>query len=141
VLITRSTRRDKQAIKELLDLRGYEDEPDLDGGIAFIARQGPVVGCVRLVEVAPQTLVIDDVFVREDFREQGVGRRLMQAAMNSRGGTMFLCCHENRLRFYGHLGFSPLPIEQCPEPVVDYWKKIDDYPTAPGHEHFYLKAR
>lgn len=139
MFITRATRHDRGDLDELL--RSHGREPDLGEGTAFIARDGGIVGCVRLVEVAPQTVVVDDVLVRDGRRGDGIGGRLMQAAMNSRGGTLYLCCHEEHLGFYGRFGFEPVDVVQCPEPVVDYWRKVGDYPAEPGHTHFYLKAR
>ncbi len=140
MFVTRATRHDKADLRELLDGHGWGDS-NLDEGMAFIARDGLVVGCVRLIEVAPQTVVVDDVLVKEGRRGEGIGRQMMQAAMNARGGTLYLCCHEDRLRFYSHFGFEQIGIEQAPEAVVDYWKKVEDYPTPEGHEHFFLKAR
>lgn len=141
MFITRASRRDHDDIRELLATRaGWKEKTDLTEGVAFIARQGPVIGLVRLIEVAPQTLVVDSVLVHEDHREKGVGRQLMQTAMNSRGGTMYLCCRPTRVRFYQHLGFSEVDVESCPPEVLDYWKKIGDYP--PGEDPVsYLKAR
>ncbi|MDQ4023924.1 MAG: GNAT family N-acetyltransferase [Actinomycetota bacterium] len=140
MLITRATRHDRSDVLELLATHGWA-EANVDEGTTFIARDGKVVGCVRLVQVEPQTLVVDDVLVREDRREQGIGRSLMRAAMNSRGGALFLCCHAERLEFYGHLGFSEISIEEAPEAVRAYWEKVDDYPTPPDHVHHFMRAR
>ncbi len=140
MLITRATRRDHDDIRTLLESWGW-DEVDLGEGVAFIARQGPVVGVVRLVEVAPQVVVVDDVLVHQEQRGKGVGRQLMQAAMNSRGGTLYLCCHPERIAFYSHLGFAEVPLDECPPEVVTYWEKVGDHPTPPGHVHHFLKAR
>ncbi|MFN2525565.1 MAG: GNAT family N-acetyltransferase [Actinomycetota bacterium] len=140
MLITRSTRHDKEDLRKLLADHGSEGV-DLDEGVAFVARDGDLIGCVRLVEAAPQIVVVDDVLVAEGNRGQGVGERLMRAAMNSRGGTLFLCCHAERIAFYVRLGFAEVEIADVPEEVVDYWRKVDDYPTPPDHVHHFLKAR
>ncbi len=140
MFVTRATRHDKADLKELLEGHGWGDS-NLDEGMAFIARDGLVVGCVRLIEVAPQTVVVDDVLVKEDRRGEGIGRQMVQAAMNARGGTLYLCCHEDRLRFYSQFGFEQIDVERAPQAVVDYWRKVDDYPTPEGHVHFFMKAR
>ncbi len=140
MFITRATRHDRSDIEELYREYGWENE-HLAKGKAFIARDGGVVGALRLVEVEPNTLVVDGVLVKEGRREEGIGRQLMQAAMNSRGGTMYLCCHHNRMRFYSHFGFEEISIDDTPEAVRDYWEEIGDWPTEPGHEHFFMKAR
>lgn len=143
MFITRGTRHDKDDIRALLATRAWDQDTDLDEGTAFIARDGKVIGCVRLVEVEPQTVVIDSVLVLEERRGNGVGSDLMRAAMNSRGGKLYLCCHEDRIPFYERLGFSLLAngFDDAPAAVQDYWRKVDDYPTAPGHEHFFMTAR
>lgn len=140
MFVTRATRHDKSDVKELLDAHGW-GEANLDEGVAFIARDGAVVGCVRLVEVERSTVVVDDVLVKEGRRGEGIGRQLVQAAMNAKGGTMYLACHEDRLPFYSHFGFAPIDIQEAPESVVDYWRRVDDYPTPEGHVHFFLRAR
>ncbi len=141
MFITRATRHDRADVEALYEEHGWGGDHDLGKGTAFIARDGGVVGALRLVEVEPNTLVVDGVLVKEGRREEGIGRGLMQAAMNSRGGTMYLCCHDNRIRFYSHFGFSEIPVEEAPESVREYWTEIGDWPTEPGHEHFFLKAR
>ncbi len=140
MFITRATRHDRADLAEFLAAHDFGDA-DLTEGTAFVARDGGIVGCARLIEVAPQTVVVEDVVVRTDRRDEGIGRRLMQAAMNSRGGTLFLCCHPEGLGFYSHFGFTEVAIEDCPDAVVDHWRKTGDYPTEPGHVHHYLKAR
>lgn len=141
MFITRATRHDRADVQELYEQYGWGDEHDLTKGTTFMARDGGVVGALRLVEVEPNTLVVDGVLVKEGRREEGIGRALMGAAMNSRGGTLYLCCHDNRLRFYGHFGFEQIDVMDAPEPVREYWKEIGDWPTEPGHEHFFMKAR
>jgi predicted N-acetyltransferase YhbS len=143
MFITRATRHDKDDIRALLATREWAEDTNLDEGTAFIARDGTVIGCVRLIEVEPQTVVIDNVLVREDKRGSGIGSNLMRAAMSSRGGKLYLCCHDDRIPFYERLGFSLLVngFEEAPVSVQDYWRKVDDYPTEPGHEHFFMTAR
>ncbi|MDQ3958395.1 MAG: GNAT family N-acetyltransferase [Actinomycetota bacterium] len=141
MFVTRATRHDRADIEQLYEEHGWGGAHDLGKGTAFIARDGGVVGALRVVEVEPNTLVIDGVLVKDGRRNEGIGRRLMTTAMTSRGGTMYLCCHDDRLRFYGHFGFAEIPVEEAPESVRDYWTAVGDWPTEPGHEHFFLKAR
>ena len=116
-------------------------ELDLDRGTYFIARDGTVAGLVQMVDVAPQTIVVAGVIVDSARRGEGIGRQLMQASMNAKGGTLYLCCHPERLDFYDHFGFTDVPFESLPEPVAEYFREVGDYPAPPGHEHHYLKAR
>ena len=140
MFIARASRHDKGDVRELIEAEGW-DTDHLDEGTTLIAREGAVTGCVRLIEVEPQKVVIDDFLVRKDKRGQGLGRQLMQAAMNNRGGTLYLCCHDDVIAFYEKLGFAQMPFEELPDSVQSYFKRVDDYPTDDDHEHFFLTAR
>lgn len=142
MFITRGTRHDKDDIRDLLATREW-DNADLNEGKSFLARDGKVIGHVRVVEVEPAVVVVDDVMVAEDRRGNGIGTDLMKAAMLAQGGTMYCCCHEDRIAFYERLGFSLLEngFDDAPASAQEYWRKVDDYPTAPDHVHYFLKAR
>lgn len=140
MFITRASRHDKADLREFYEAHGW-DEVDLSTGAAFVARDGSIVGAARFVEVAPQTVVVDDVMVREGRRREGIGTRVMQAAMNSRGGTLYLCCHDEHRNFYRPLGFDDVDLDDAPAEVIEYWRKVDDYPVPEGHVHFFMKAR
>jgi hypothetical protein len=79
VLLTRATRHDRSDIEQLLRQEGWPDV-NLGVGTAFIARDGAVVGFVRIIEVGPGVLVMDDTVVRSNRRRQGIGGRLLQVA-------------------------------------------------------------
>ena len=140
MFIARASRHDKDDVRALVEAQGW-DASHVDEGTTLIAREGAVTGCVRLVELEPQTVVIDDFLVREDKRGQGLGRQLMQAAMNNRGGKLFLCCHDDVITFYEKLGFSQKPYDELPQSVKDYFQRVGDYPTSQDHQHFFLTAR
>lgn len=142
MFITRATRHDKADLEEFFAAEEWAD-PVLDSGAAFIARDGGIVGNVRLIAMGPETHVVEDVLVRSDHRGRGLGKRLVQAAMNSKGGTLYLCCHPERLRFYGDLGFAELPFDELPDTVRNYFEEHGDAPGAlpPEHVHHFMKAR
>lgn len=140
MFITRATRHDMKGVQELLDGHGWGDS-DASRGTTFIAKAGKTVGMIRLIEVAPQTVVVDDVLVRDDKRREGIGTQLMQAAMNSRGGTLYLCCHDDTIDFYKKFGFSLVSPDTLPEPVSDYLAETGDLTPEAGHEHFFMTAR
>jgi N-acetylglutamate synthase-like GNAT family acetyltransferase len=142
MFITRATRHDKADLEEFFKAEEWGD-PVLDQGVAFIARDGAIVGNVRLIEIDPQTLIVEDVLVKSDRRGAGIGANVMQAAMNSRGGTLYLCCHPERIRFYTDLGFSEMPFEELPDPIKAYFEEHGDSPDKlpPDHIHHFMKAR
>jgi N-acetylglutamate synthase-like GNAT family acetyltransferase len=141
LFITRATRHDRDDVTELLAQQGWHDS-DLTQGTTFIARDGLIAGCVRLIEVEPRVVIVDDMLVREDRRRQGFGSQLMRAAMNSRGGTLYLSCHDDTVAFYERFGFSEISEEDLPPPVVEYMKATNSLPNdRPDHVHHFLKAR
>lgn len=140
MLITRATRHDRQDLDSFYSANDWGDH-HLDKGTAFLAREGAVVGALTLIEVEPQTVVIEDVLVEPARRGNGLGTQLMKAAMNSRGGTLFLCCHEERLDFYRRLGFDDVPFEQLPEPVQTFMREDGAFPFTEDHVHYFMKAR
>lgn len=140
MFISRASRHDREDVKQLVEAQGW-DSTNVAEGTTLIARAGAIAGCVRLVEVEPRRVVLDDFVVREDQRGQGLGRRLMEAAMNNRGGTLYVCCHDDVAGFYEKLGFTRSPYEDLPQPVKDYYERVGDYPTEQGHEHIFLTAR
>ena len=142
MMITRASRRDADDLAEFFAEQEWED-PVLDKGIAFIARAGKIIGNVRLIEVAPDVLVIEDVLVAGDRRGDGLGTQLMQAAMNSRGGKLFLSCHPERLAWYGRLGFTEIDYDAQPDEVKGFYEATDGAPhqLPEGHIHHYLTAR
>lgn len=143
MFITRASRHDYDDIRALLETNEWHEDFNPKRGKSYIARDGGVIGHVQLIEVEPQVVAIDQVLVLEERRGNGVGTKLMQAAMNSLGGKLFLCCHEDRIAFYERLGFTLLPngYDDAPASVQAFWREVDDYPTPEGHEHFFLTAR
>jgi len=142
VFITRATRHDLSDLEEFFANEKWDD-PVLDQGIAFIARDGAIIGNVRLIEVEPQTVVVEDVLVREDRRGNGLGANIMQAAMNGKGGKLYLCSHPERMRFYSDLGFQEVSFGDLPATVQTFFQDRGDSPDKlpPDHVHHFLTAR
>lgn len=144
MFVTRATRHDLADVKAFYS--GEDSHPgwaetDVSRGTVFVARDGGIVGSLILRELEPQKIAVDAVLVKADRRGEGIGARLMQAAMNSRGGTLYLCAHPERLPFYERLGFEQLPFEELPTSAQEYFKAEGDYPDSPEHRHYFMKAR
>lgn len=140
MFVTRATRHDKEDVLALLATNGWADS-NIDRGKIWIARDGKVVGMVHLVEVAPQTVIVDNMLVREDRRGEGIGRRVLEAAMMGMGGTLYLCCHPEQLGFYGKFGFVEVAPDALLQPVADYFAEEGDLPPPEGHVHHFMSAR
>lgn len=142
MFITRATRHDKADIEEFFKAHDWNDS-HLDQGVAFIARDGGIVGSVRLIELEPNLVIVEDVLVQRERRGAGIGAQVMQAAMNSRGGKLFLCCHPERTAFYRRLGFAELPFDEMPESVKAWYVEGEAAPhqIPEGHVHHFMTAR
>jgi GNAT superfamily N-acetyltransferase len=142
MFITRVSRHDRSDLEEFFKAHDW-DGPHLDEGVGFIARDGGIVGSLRLIEVEPNVVVIEDVLVKDDRRGSGIGAQLMQAAMNSRGGRLILCCHPERLAFYERLGFSEGPFDDLPVSARAFFEADGAAPhqTEKGHVHHFMTAR
>jgi N-acetylglutamate synthase-like GNAT family acetyltransferase len=141
MFVTRASRRDHEEIAEFYRDHDWDENFDLAEGVTFIARQGPIVGTARLLEIEPQILIVEDVVVHRDHRRTGIGTQLMSAAMNSRGGSLYLSTHDDTIPFYERLEFSVRDFDELPEPVRAHFRATGDYPSAPDHVHYFLTAR
>ena len=143
MFITRATRHDQADRIAFFESQKWDYHQGHLKEVSFIARDGGIVGNVTLLEVDPQTLIMEDVVVAEDRRGQGIGRQLMQAAMNSRGGKLFLCTHAEEKGFYEKIGFSEVPFDELPEDIQKLMEADDAAPHQldEGHLHHFLTAR
>ena len=142
MFITRASRRDRDELKEFYASQDWGDVR-VEEGVAFFAREGTIAGAIRLVEAEPNVVMVDDVVVRDDKRGQGYGKALMQAALNSRGGKLFLVCHPPVVSFYEAFGFVAVGYDELPQSIKDYIERDGDAPhqLEEGHEHVFMTAR
>ena len=107
MFVTRVGRHDKADLKEFIEAR-RGGEVDISEGTAMIAREGSIVGCIRLIEVESGTLVYDDVLVAEG-RDEAVAKQLIQAAMNNQGwDDLHRRSRPPRPTCYSSFGFAPI---------------------------------
>ena len=143
MFITRATRHDQADRIEFFERHGWDYHKGHLKEVAFIARDGGIVGNCTLLEVDPQTLIVEDVVVDEARRREGIGRRLMEAAMNSRGGKLYLCTHPEEKPFYEKLGFTEIPFDELPDQIRSLMEADNAAPhqIAEDHTHHFLTAR
>ncbi len=119
MFVTRAGRHDKADLKDFIEsVRG--GEVDISQGTAMIAREGAIVGCIRLIEVEPDTLVYDDVLIAPG-KSAEVGGQLIQAAMNNKGGTIYTAAPEAEVGLFAALGFAAIEPGAAPPSVAAYW--------------------
>jgi GNAT superfamily N-acetyltransferase len=142
MFITRATRHDKADIEDFY--KEHDWEMSTQGkSIGFVARDGAIVGALQLFEPATNQVIIEDVLVRDGRRGEGIGAQLMNAAMMSRGGTLWLVCHPERRAFYERLGFAEKPFDDLPDPIREWFIKEEAAPhqVEEGHIHHFMTAR
>jgi len=135
MFVTRAGRHDRSDLKEFIESR-RGGEVDIAEGTAMIAREGSIIGCIRLIEVESGTLVYDDVLVAEG-RDETVAKQLIQAAMNNKGGTIFVAAPAAETGLFAEFGFAPIDRSDAPVPVGEHW----DSHEGPGEDAVYLRAR
>ena len=80
--------------------------------VSLTAREGDrLVGvCFGITDFA-YWLFITDLGVDRDYVKRGIGKKLMQAALEAAGGAddiiVYTCANENAVGFYEKLGMSP----------------------------------
>ena len=135
MFVTRAGRHDKTDLKEFIE-NETGAEVDLGLGTAMIAREGVIIGCVRLIEVEPGTLVFDDVLVAKG-RDRAIAKQLIQAALNNQGGTVYAGVGEIVTPLFDDFGFVPIERSEAPAGVIAYW----DSRPSPVVNQSYIKAR
>ncbi|MEB3294344.1 MAG: GNAT family N-acetyltransferase [Synechococcales bacterium] len=66
--------------------------------------QAQIIACAKLYQTAESTELYD-LFVHSNYRQQGIGRALVQHLMAHSHGPIYLASLPKALPFYEHLGF------------------------------------
>jgi N-acetylglutamate synthase-like GNAT family acetyltransferase len=83
---------------------------------------GAVVGCVQLRPAGPGAVELGSLVVRADLRRQGLGARLIEAALARAGGRRVLAVTAAaRAPFFARWGFRPVGLRATPWPVRRNW--------------------
>jgi N-acetylglutamate synthase-like GNAT family acetyltransferase len=136
LFVTRAGRHDKTDLKEFIE-KETGAEVELSLGTAMIAREGVIIGCVRLIEVEPGTLVFDDVLVAKGRDRAAIAKQLVQAALNNQGGTVYAGVGETVAPLFDDFGFVSIERSEAPAGVIAYW---DSRPSSAASQS-YIKGR
>ena len=139
MFVTRASRREIDEIKEFYDRNDW-DPVDFSNRQAYIARQGPILATLLMLPVGDAT-VIDDVLVDKDRRKEGIGTALMNTAMNNKGGTLWLCCHDYTIGYYERFGFEVVERDQLPDEIHAHFTQDGTFDDSEDHYHYVMKAR
>lgn len=82
--------------------------------------KGKIIAAARLLESAPNNLLLRNLCVLPELRHQGIASCLLKDILSSISPTICYCFALPHLKnFYLTLGFSELPVEQVPPAVAD----------------------
>ena len=124
--------------KRYLDLQGYDDEAAhpqrkyaMPGGRLYLARcEGKPVGCVGLRQIDDRRCEIKRLYVRPDYRGQGLGERLVRQLISDARSIGYECLLLDTLPFltvaidmYHRMGFVDIPrYNDCPLDSIIYMR-------------------
>ncbi len=97
-------------------LKWWDDNTDLDDVFVILAREGTILAFLRLRtrslvtnDVWLDALCVTEVCVHEQYRRQGLGTQLMDAASsyikNTYTGVAYLLCSDTQESFYSSCGW------------------------------------
>ncbi len=135
----RATEEESERRRALVAGQGWESE-NVDLGEPWVAvGGGDVVGTLRVLDAGEGASYLADVIVREDLRGAGIGADMVCAAVRSRERDAFyLVCHDERVAFYGRLGFSEIPKVELPEGVMRAADQEGDLETDHEQLHHFM---
>lgn len=139
MFVTRASRREIDEIKDFYD-RNEWDHVDFARSQAYIARQGPILA-VLLLTPAGDATVIDDVVVDKDHRREGIGTNLINTAMNNKGGTLWLCCHDYTIGYYERFGFQVVERDELPPEIHSHFEADGTFDDSEDHYHYVMRTR
>jgi len=108
--------------------------PEIEQGVWYGALvDGELRGFVRLFDEGGNWM-LEDVYVFEPYRRQGLASRLIDHAR--RGiGHLWLICDDETIGFYNRRGFELAAKEDFPLPLATFYQAKHEWPTAPDHNH------
>lgn len=81
-----------------------------------------IVGAAQLRPSCPGVVELGSLVVRADLRRNGLGARLIDAALAEAGSRRVMVVAPARhAAFYARWGFAPLPARRAPWPVLRNW--------------------
>ena len=120
-----------QSFEDELDSLPGKYSPECRGNLYLAELDGKTAGCVAYYQVDESTCELKRLFVRPDFQGRGLGRRLMNLAIEDATADQYETMILDTLRrleganvLYERLGFSEIePYNVNPHPDVAYFSK------------------
>ncbi len=94
--------------------RGYMNSVDGDVAVYIAEHRGRIIGVVRLCREEGHS-ILRTMHVHQDYRGQGIGRRLLEAFQEEiRAADCYCIPFAHLVGFYGAIGFRQIPPQEAP---------------------------
>ena len=107
------------------------DLDDLDSSQFLVGRSeaGTIIGCGRLKPYSG-FYELASLAVGQEWRESGVGRRLVEELVAWHAGPIYLICEDDVVDFFRRFGFHLMPMSEMLSGLQTKWQR---YVTQLGH--------
>jgi len=142
ILLRPATEADFATIKELIH-KARINPTGLDWhrftvASASYAKSGDeiseVIGCIQLKTVPGDLTELASLVVRNDFREQGLARKLIEHILAESPRPLYLTCRSGLERFYGKFGFVAMSVKETPRYYLRLQRLVSVY-TKMSHRN------
>lgn len=98
-----------------------------------IEQEGDIVGCALLNSYATHC-ELAYVFVKRQYRHQGLGSQIVQTLIQQSSQAVYLACKPQVVPFYEHQGFTTQTWQQLPSPAQRCFQLFRPHPRLWGFE-------
>ena len=108
-------------IKDLIHMVGINPMGlDWKRFLVAVEGSGRVIGCGQVKPHGADILELASIAVPEEFRGQGIARRIIEALLAQNPRPLYLMCVEHNGRMYEKFGFRTVGYDQMPK----YFRRI-----------------
>ena len=116
IQVAPATREEHEEILALHREAGWPDT-HLEGEVWVLRDLGGLAGSIQLIELVSGLILIGAIVVRSDARGRGLGSEIARFVLATRTAEWWLECREQRMAFYGRLGFAVVATAEVNEVV------------------------
>ena len=105
--------------------------------VVAVTGEGDVIGCGQLKPHGKDTLEMASLAVTEDWRGEGIGRRLIEELLQRGSEPLWLMCRSSLVPLYQKFGFEEVgPGEEQPKYFQRMRRLVEVLNTAIGRDEY-----